>query len=270
MKKTLIIILLLIAPLAFAASVGQNNPSFGDDAGAGSATTMILWHFNAETNDWSGNGVTLYGTNVLGTTTGFTCGPTNGAFGNCIAFQGTTNGLITTASTSLINVGVNSLTISFWLQTTNTGAMYPLFFQDVYSSHYCLIYIGVGTTTSGKIDFYVRGSGGSTGYSVTSTHTWNDGKWHNIVCVMDRTNLKVLLYADGYLDCTPATLVAQSMTMQNASCLAIGGIFQGWLNPAWATTGRYQGMLMEMQWQKTAWSPDFIRRFYTQKKLGWQ
>jgi hypothetical protein len=91
-----------------------------------------------------------------------------------------------------LNFTTESFTISYWVNTTMTGGGLVLAKRS-------------GSTTpgyefgisSGDISFYLVDTDGSIVFDTADTIEVNDGDWHYITCVVDKSQNKVFRYADG-------------------------------------------------------------------------
>ncbi len=91
-----------------------------------------------------------------------------------------------------LNFTTESFTISYWVNTTMTGGGLVLAKRS-------------GSTTpgyefgisNGDISFYLVDTDGSIVFDTADTIEVNDGDWHYITCVVDKSQNKVFRYADG-------------------------------------------------------------------------
>jgi hypothetical protein len=117
--------------------------------------------------------------------------------GSCLEFDGDDD-VVRFAETTSTDLGAltDSYTISAWIKTTtdyttNSG---DIVCKTIGNYPFCLF-----VNTAEKLQFYMSASGGGSA-SATGTTTLNDGVWHYVTGVRDRSTDKVYVYVDGKLD----------------------------------------------------------------------
>ncbi len=159
-------------------------------------------HRNTLTNGlvgyWSFDGPTMSGTSAIdssgsGNTGTLTNGPVRalGRLGQALNFDGV-NDYLDLGNTASLNFDTStSFTLVAWVKRTSASSG-NIFNKR--SSGWVWVRMN-GDCAAGKIDFSVNRSGGGTFCSTTGG--LNDGSWHHIVGVVDRTNNLMTLYTDG-------------------------------------------------------------------------
>ena len=153
---------------------GSNWYTIDDEAAAGSTITALN---NFDTKLYSGNN----SQQSIG-------GYIKGAGG----FNGSNTYIDLPLSTSSLFDGKNTLAVSFWFKTTTT-ARQRMFTDYAQTSRNCDIVID-----SGNIEV-TTDYNQSTNLVYTSSSTYNDGNWHNIVVSLNQSTLVRTIYIDGSL-----------------------------------------------------------------------
>ncbi len=127
--------------------------------------------------------------------------------GNALNFDGV-NDFVSTSN--LINSPQN-FTISAWFKTTATSGGYLVGFSEYQTANTNLGSADrvISMNTSGTLSFYIYNAGGHT---ITSTSTYNDGKYHHVAASISNGN-GMHLYVDGELVASNASVT----TAQNYS-----------------------------------------------------
>jgi PKD repeat protein len=177
------------APVTISSST-TTNPYLTDVTSDGSSS---LWRFNetsgSKAYDWVGFNDMSEGSGV---TDAAQTGPLAGDTAKAAAFNGTSNG---SASTSTAIQGPNTFAIEGWFQTsTRSGGKI----------------VGFGNTTQGNLSgsydrqIYMDNSGhlifgvyNNGAYTVTSSKTYNNSKWHYVVGELSSSGMS--MYVDGAL-----------------------------------------------------------------------
>jgi alpha-L-arabinofuranosidase len=150
------------------------------DAGSASAlATSGLWHFDegtgTVTRDASPDA-------AHGTLRGATW--TEGASGQAVAFDGTSDVLV--GDHPALNVGTGSMSLAAWFRT-GSGAAQPVVAKgDGYAI----------SVESGRVTARL-GTGADRLEVSTTTSSYADGAWHHAALVVDRTAGRLRLYLDG-------------------------------------------------------------------------
>jgi len=124
---------------------------------------------------------------------------TSGKIGNALDFDGT-NDYVSVPDDSTWDTG-SQLTVSAWIKPDDNCAGDAIAVHDL-SSYKWLLYC-TGTTKAG-LDFYVRTASGVS-HIGTSANDLNDGSWHYVVGVYDKSlsSNRLKMYIDGvYIDGT--------------------------------------------------------------------
>lgn len=135
--------------------------------------------------DLSGNGSNAVCTAVTSIT---------GAVNQAAAFNGTNSYCNVTADASMLLA--NSLSLSVWMHTTNSGSYEALLSTyDASDSEYNYL---LRTTPAGTIDLRIGGHNSSTGLSfdAVDSRQINDGNWHHVAAVI-QMGVGVTIYIDG-------------------------------------------------------------------------
>lgn len=135
-----------------------------------------------------------------------------GIVGNALNFDGS-NKVDVLDDSSLYFYPSEGLTIEMWIKTTGTGAPVLLGKRGGGYSYYYL-----GFNSNNQLYFEIRDSIGSITYK--SGPVLNDGTWHHVAGVIDRTNNRLRLYADGVGTFTSKTF--HSSGFYNYDPLTIG------------------------------------------------
>jgi hypothetical protein len=141
--------------------------------------------------------------------------------------------------TSVCNITTNDFTWSFWLKNTTTDASWIVSKYNTTTSPNWYIY----QETTGVIIAGIND--GSSNVSVTGTVAVNDGKWHHVCFVADRSG-NGSIYIDGVLD-TSGSISSASGTLSNtASNMVIGCL------PWSAVTYNYNGYIRDVAFWTSA------------------
>ena len=132
-------------------------------------------------------------------------------------------GYITAGSGTVLNPGSGSFSIKFWFKTSTAGAnMYPVNKGNVGQALPTVgysFYMGTG----GGMALYMNDNSGAGAAGIGTGRVYNDGKWHDIVGVIDRTANKLRLYLDGGAEVpNPVDISAYGAINPTADSLHIG------------------------------------------------
>jgi hypothetical protein len=141
------------------------------------------------TDNWGGNTGTLGGTTSVEATdpTWITSGCVSD---NCLSFDGTNDSVVIGSPANLNFKAGQDFSLSVWVKYSD-NSNYHLILGKYCDSTVPGYWIDV---LGNKIRLRVGDSGGAA--DVSTTQTYNDNKWHNIVAVFDRDALGYL-YVDG-------------------------------------------------------------------------
>ena len=114
---------------------------------------------------------------------------TTGIVGNALEFDGS-NKVDVLDDSSLYFYPGEGLAIEMWVKTTRSGAPVLLGKRGGGYSHY-----HIGFNAENKLYFEIRDSLGSIAF--INGPILNDGLWHHVAGVIDRTNNRLRIYADG-------------------------------------------------------------------------
>ena len=145
-------------------------------------TAIATYMLNGDATDVSGN---YNGTEVNPTYNA-------GLYGGAAIFNGSNAYIDLPLSTSSLFDGKNTLAVSFWFKTT-TAARQRMFTDYAQTSRNCDIVID-----SGNIEV-TTDYNQSTNLTYTSSSTYNDGNWHNIIVSLDQSAGQRTIYIDGSL-----------------------------------------------------------------------
>ena len=126
-----------------------------------------------------------------------------GKYGGAAVFNGSNAYIDLPLSTSSLFDGKNTLAVSFWFKTTTT-ARQRMFSDYAQSSRNCDI-----TIDGGNIEIATDYNQSGAGTKFTSTGTYNDNIWHNLIVSLDQSAGQRTIYIDGSLVET-ATLSSNS------------------------------------------------------------
>ena len=118
--------------------------------------------------------------------------------GDCLSFDGTAGPNVNLGMPSkLTSITNGDFTISVWIKTSDTGSRGAIFGSccDTYPA----VNFEINAGGNGRMRYWHNDN--------TATDSWygdktglNDGNWHYVVMVRDRTNSKGRIYVDGILD----------------------------------------------------------------------
>ncbi len=145
-------------------------------------TAIATYMLNNNANDVSGN---YNGTE-------FNISYNTGKYGGAAIFNGSNAYIDLPLSTSSLFDGKNTLAVSFWFKTTTT-ARQRMFTDYAQTSRNCDI-----TIDAGLIEV-VTDYNQSTNLKYTSTSTYNDSNWHNVIVSLDQSAGQRTIYIDGSL-----------------------------------------------------------------------
>ena len=131
-------------------------------------------------------------------------------------FDGSTDYVDCGNPTSLQITG--ELSISFWFKSSSTSDQ-AVISKDALGQRCFAIWNNI-FGTGNNLQFYVFNSNSAT--SISSSTDFNDGNWHNIVCIF-KPSTYLRIYADGSLDAENTTSIPASIDNDTAN-LIIGGI----------------------------------------------
>jgi hypothetical protein len=173
------------------------------------------WRFDecqgTTANDGSINGnsgsITI-GASGSQTTTGTCSSPTDGTgawynghigkYNSSISFDGTDDYVnLGDPSNGSLDFGTGSFTLSAWLRTTYSGTAFNRIIEKYNSGTTAGYAFYTGGGDVGKIRVYI---GDGTNYRAnTVNRTINDGNWHHVLIVFDRSSQVMKAYIDGQL-----------------------------------------------------------------------
>jgi YD repeat-containing protein len=146
-------------------------------------------------------------------------------------FDGVDDSMYAWSPTSHLNIGTQDWSISAWFKTStaHAGALVSRYECGWYCSFAAALYI-LKVNENGVVGFWIRDDYGYY-WGAGSNEDYDDGKWHNVVGVLDRTAAEMRFYYDGYLvSTTDATGIVQ--VDDAGSPLTIGERYlTGWGSP---------------------------------------
>ena len=151
---------------------------------------VAFYPFCGNANDESGNANN-------GTVNGATL--TTDRFGNAnsaYSFNGSTD-YINITNYQSFNFGINSFSISSWFKTAFSSSPQRILSHGHSNWSSGFLY-GLNWSTS-KFSFGVAESVPSNSSLVNTMNSFDDNNWHNAICVVDKTNNKLMVYVDGNL-----------------------------------------------------------------------
>lgn len=151
------------------------------------ALPVMRWTFNEASGPWAYDALER---KVHGYITGGT--RATGALGGGITLNGTT-GTVDVGNVGPANLGSRSFTLATWVKTTGSG------FQRVVSKGNYGNTDGYLLAMSGGTAVLAVGAGGNQAQSIglNTAAGLNDGNWHHLAAVVDRTAGTVKVYVDG-------------------------------------------------------------------------
>lgn len=214
--------------------------TLGEYIGAGSTVTKLLWHFEGNCNDSSGNGNN-------GSVTSVSFSQANGKFN-----QG---GGFTSSSYVSVGAGVYDITqpwtFSCIIKTSITN-LAGIFFRgnSVETSQ-----AGI-QSNGGAMRFNMRNSGDQ---ACDGTIAINDGNPHRVVITKSGTGATgvITIYVDGKFDATRTCTNLSNINYSN---------FTGRLGDSGNTTYSFTGNLDEFRMDLSTWSAEEVKRDYTNFK----
>ncbi len=173
---------------------------------AGRPYSLSYAHRGPGITDWwpaEGNAIDLIGGNNGTVSSGVTY--VAGKVGSAFNFDGSTNPVVNFGSTAG-NFGTNDFAIEFWIRTSSTRFEEALMEKrSVCNGSQSLFELRIGGpgVGVGHLAAELLSAGGVNYGSLVSARTINDGIFHHISLVREKTNLS--FYIDGILDRTTAT-----------------------------------------------------------------
>ncbi|MBR9681697.1 MAG: LamG domain-containing protein [Candidatus Altiarchaeota archaeon] len=211
----------------------------------------------------TGSGTTVVDATPYGTDGTFYSDPTwtsDSIYGNAIDFDGDSSpdgDYITFASNpAMFDVDVGEAhSFSAWVKA-GAQASTGFFFWKEGGCIGWELYM----ETDGDIGCLLRtGDAGCTGYnnytSVSSGLDYSDGKWHQVICSIDRPNLNQSLYVDGHL--------VASVAIDNTFS-GVGGSLR--IGTQWNNANPFDGIIDEVRAYDKALAPSEIAYIYQQEK----
>lgn len=175
----------------FTLSVTVVGSSTGDCTGNISLTSGLVAHY-----PFSGNANDQIGNNNNGLVNGATL--TSDRFGNANSayqFNGVNN-YIELPNANGLNVGTTSFSICAWIKTSNNQKRGRVLSKG---AAFCSTGYGIRTTDQNGTILSSVASNGNCQVLMPGNKVINDGQWHQIVAVFDRT-VNASIYIDGILD----------------------------------------------------------------------
>lgn len=168
------------------------DPTTTDDGCVPTSGLTSLWRFDDDLTD------------AIGSNDGTSNAPAfeDGFVGRSLVVEAQSGFAIVPHSPDL--TGLGDLTVHAWIRTTAI----PIVRGQIFSIYRCgnlqcngWDTIGAGVNAGGTLDFGVRDRDEQTGgETVTGQVVVNDGTFHHVAFVRDRTNSEARIYVDGQLD----------------------------------------------------------------------
>jgi len=210
------------------------NKLINTNAGGGCTNTVDLYNPFPD-----GGGVALYQLNGDATdesgnydgTWGGTASYGTGVFGQAAVLNGSNNYINLGNGVSTLGGlfgAKNSFTVSLWFKT-GTTTMSDLFSDFATNSFNCIIEMA----SNGTIDIVSRYSG--TTYVISSTNSYNDNSWHNVVVTFDSGTNNLNFYVDNIFIASQNTPNAWNGTTNQrvtigANYYTNSSVYQNYLN----------------------------------------
>ncbi|MEZ0297551.1 MAG: LamG-like jellyroll fold domain-containing protein, partial [Candidatus Methylacidiphilales bacterium] len=174
----------VVEPLTFTASIGRPAMSVLAHWSLNDGSTQIL-DSSAQLNH--GTAVGAPGTGLTGTAQGD---------GLAIHLDGIGQ-YATVPHASSLSLGQRSFTLHGWFKAESTNTVSPLLFKGkTDSTGFHGYYLGLDAT--GALEFRLGTNGSSSGeVSFATQGTYDDGRWHQAIVVVDRLTKQIQLYVDG-------------------------------------------------------------------------
>lgn len=193
------------------------------------ASPLVRWTFDEASGPWAYDALER---RAHGYITGGS--RVTGAVGGGLALNGT-SGSVDVGNVAPANLGTGSFTIATWVKTTGTG------FQRVVSKGNYGNTNGYLLAMSGGTAVLAVGAGGNQAQSIglNTAGGLNDGNWHHIAAVVDRTAGTVKVYVDG----TASTLAVGTGYCGSASgtTVTLTGCAPNATSTSRLALGSYQG-----------------------------
>lgn len=200
---------------------------------------VSYWPFTGNADDAvGGNNGTIYGATA---TTGVK-GITNTAY----AFNGV-NDYINAGDNGNTDIGLSDFTVAGWVKTT-TGGSYKRLLDKNYSTGYCVFINGnrLGMSIAGLYTNNINGK------------NLNDGEWHHIVVVFNRST-NAVYYVDGVTDGTPTNISSKvAVNLNNATNL--------WIGYGTTPDGLFNGSIDQVRIYNRALTSDEVLAIYNEEK----
>lgn len=177
------------------------------------------WPFEKDARDSSGQKIDGVLKGTLSSTSFAADVPTaiKGWSTKSLTFNGTSDYIDLTAHLAKFRFA-NMGTLSAWFKSSTSGP-YTIF--SISDSKSASVETSLGLS-SGKIYFSTRAGGYlSSGITIRSANTYNDGKWHHVAWVVSRAQMTTI-YVDGVSILTAPTFQALAGNLPRADTMAIG------------------------------------------------
>jgi hypothetical protein len=222
-----------------------------------------LWHFNETANDTcsggedacdsSGSGLHLTESNTTIDTSTQLLG------GAARSFNGSSSYAYRSSATGF-DLGADGITLETWVKTSSGSTEYILNRYGAASTS-CPGNSGTSSTNAlyflikmdtGVVRFSVRDNTDATLEDHDSNATINDGNWHHIAAVLDKSGGTVSIYIDGVLDVSSTTSETGSYTLDDSFIVGVHCPSTGIL------ANYFNGEMDEMRVSQTVRSPEEI------------
>ena len=135
-----------------------------------------------------------------------------------------------------LNIGINDISIQMWVKTTKSSFNYPMA-QGGGANSSGERGVGIGLTGDGYVYGFINSSNTRIMVNTNPIKSVNDGNWHNIAGVWDRSD-KLTWYVDGVFDQEGdiSSTDGQSITLEK-------DLYIGNYGTAPNTTGAFNGSI---------------------------
>ncbi|MBT4114393.1 hypothetical protein HOE41_02035, partial [Candidatus Woesearchaeota archaeon] len=215
--------------------------------------------FDSNRSGQSGSIVRDYSTNTNnGTLEGNPQGVTVGRIGGAYAFDGSGDYINLGATNALIGNNNQNITVSLWVNTTDTVAKYAFSLKRQSGANSTLLSVCSNYGSVGTLGFLTREYDDSGHDYMTYDGDYNDGSWHHVVAIVDGLNR--YLYIDNVLRGSDA-LGMQDVT-SNTDEATIGGF------GASTTSLDFTGHLDDVKVFNRSLTPEQIDQIYNAGLAG--
>lgn len=179
----------------------------------GSSSLALYWRCNDSSGTPTNIGPsTIVPTSGGGTITYSEAGALSGDSDKAITFAASATAKFSFADNGVMDIGLGSASFECWIKTTQ--ATQGTIYRKVDAGGTNGLALSVSRVTTGKVTIALNGNNITTGST-----SINDGAFHHLVAVVDRTNDLAVIYVDGAQDAS-ASITSLHSTDLNAAAAA--------------------------------------------------